>query len=110
MGKGNTNNLKVPTSEQAREYGSKGGKASAENKKQRKLFQQAFQDLLNGTYTIENKSLGGYKAVASAMIQQALNGNVKAYVAIRDTVGEKPTDKIEQSGENKLDVNIRVVE
>ena len=36
-----------------------------------------------------------------------LNGDTKAYEVIRDTVGEKPTDKIEQSGELNNTITVK---
>ena len=33
--------------------------------------------------------------ITNALIKQAKNGNVKAYEVIRDTIGEKPTEKHE---------------
>lgn len=33
--------------------------------------------------------------ISLSLIAQAMEGNTKAFEVIRDTVGEKPTDKIE---------------
>ena len=90
------------TPREQREISSKGGKASAEAKKARKTLKETLLMMLEEGNTQNDITL--------ALLQKALNGDTKAYEVIRDTVGEKPTDKIEQSGENKLDVNIRVVE
>ena len=79
-----------------------GGKASAEAKKARKTLKETLLMMLEEGNTQDNITL--------ALLQKALNGDTKAYEVIRDTVGEKPTDKIEQSGDSKLDVNIRVIE
>ena len=35
-------------------------------------------------------------ATSTAMIKEALKGNVRAYEIIRDTIGQKPTEKVEQ--------------
>ena len=35
-------------------------------------------------------------ATSTAMIKEALKGNVRAYEVIRDTIGQKPTEKVEQ--------------
>ncbi len=35
------------------------------------------------------------KKISVALIKQALNGNVKAFEVIRDTIGEKPKDVVE---------------
>lgn len=106
MGRGNIENLKVPSSEEARKNGAKGGKKSGEARREKKKLQEALQKRLSGKYKIgeENNEveLGGYDAMAEAMIIQAVHGNVKAFVAIRDTIGEKPTDKIEFPEENTV--------
>lgn len=44
--------------------------------------------------------------VARSMVAEAEKGNVQAYVAIRDSVGEKPIDKTQLSG--GLDTNIQI--
>lgn len=36
------------------------------------------------------------KAISTALIKKALQGDKGAYEQIRDTVGEKPTEKVEQ--------------
>lgn len=83
----NEGNLRVPTSKQAREYGRRGGLASAKAKKERKTFKEELLLLLANGDVQEKISL--------AMLQKALNGDTKAFEVIRDTVGEKPTDKQE---------------
>ena len=90
------------TPREQREISSMGGKASAEAKKARKTLKETLLMMLEEGDTQNNITL--------ALLQKALNGDTKAYEVIRDTVGEKPTDKVEQSGESKLDVNIRVIE
>ena len=43
----NTENLKVPTSEQAREYGRKGGKASGEARRRKKELKELLEIALS---------------------------------------------------------------
>jgi hypothetical protein len=90
------------TPRERQEISRKGQKASTEAKRARKTLKETLLLMLEEGNTQNDITL--------ALLQKALNGDTKAYEVIRDTVGEKPTDKIEQSGENKLDVNIRVVE
>lgn len=99
----NKDNLKVPTSEEAREYGSKGGKASGESRKRKRMLQDALQKALKGVYSIDadNVNLGGYDALAISLIKEALSGDVKAFLAIRDTIGEKPVEEITTTIRNK---------
>jgi hypothetical protein len=35
-------------------------------------------------------------AMSASLIKQALDGNTKAFELVRDTIGEKPIDKVEQ--------------
>lgn len=40
-----------------------------------------------------------YEAMAAAQAVQAMAGNVKAFVAFRDSAGDKPVDQVQQVGE-----------
>lgn len=83
----NEQNLKRLTSEEAREFGRKGGKASAKARAKRKTLKEELLLLLSEGDTQAKLSL--------AVLQNALNGDNKAFEIIRDTIGEKPTDKQE---------------
>ena len=84
----NEQNLRpVRNKKEARERGKAGGKRSGEVRRQRKTLKEELLLLLASGNTQEKMSL--------SMIQEALNGNVKAFETIRDTIGEKPIDKAE---------------
>ena len=102
MNESNLISLADRTTEEQREIARKGGLKSGEVRKARKTLKETLLLMLEQGNTQDNITL--------ALLQKALNGDTKAYEVIRDTVGEKPTDKIEQSGDSKLDVNIRVIE
>ena len=87
------------TPREQREISSKGGKASAEAKKARKTLKETLLLMLEEGNTQNDITL--------ALLQKALNGDTKAYEVIRDTVGEKPTDKIEQSGELNNTITVK---
>lgn len=96
----NNENLKPPinkrSTEEQREIRSKGGKKSGEVRRAKKTMKEMLDYLLNKE--IANKSgekASTQEAISIALIKQALNGNVKAYEVIRDTIGEKPTEKQE---------------
>ena len=93
---------KETTPSERRENARKAGVASGEARRARKTLKETLLMMLEEGNTQNDITL--------ALLQKALNGDTKAYEVIRDTVGEKPTDKIEQSGDSKLDVNIRVIE
>ena len=98
MPRGNTQNL-VPTNkrskEEARRISSNGGKKSGEARRKRKALREELLALLSAGNTQKNISL--------ALIDQALNGNVKAFETIRDTIGEKPVEKVVMS---EVDPNV----
>ena len=98
----NEQNLRPAEYKLSLEEAKKGGIRSGEARRARKTLKETLLLMLEEGNTQDNITL--------ALLQKALNGDTKAYEVIRDTVGEKPTDKIEQSGDSKLDVNIRVIE
>jgi general stress protein YciG len=82
--------------EKVREIGRKGGIASGEARREKKLFREAIEKKLG-------KSLD---SIVDSMIEQAIKGNVQATAFLRDTIGEKPTEKVE--AELSSDINIRI--
>lgn len=97
-------NLIVPTSEQARKNGRKGGLKSAKVKAEKKSLRNALQTLLDGNYEVEGKKVTGYDLMALGLFDKAKLGDVAAFNSLRDTVGEKPIEKKEI--DNKMDANI----
>lgn len=75
------------TKEERSEIARKGGIASSEVRKKRKTLREELLALLEKGDTQEKISL--------ALLQQALDGNVKAFETIRDSIGEKPVEKQE---------------
>ena len=98
MPRGNPQNL-VPVNtrskEEQRKLRSKAGKKSGEVRRKRKQLREELLALLSAGNTQKNISL--------ALIDQALNGNVKAFETIRDTIGEKPVEKVVMS---EVDPNV----
>ena len=80
---------------EARERGKKGGIKSGEVRAQRKTLRQELLSLLETK--VEDKTI--QEKISFSLIQEALSGNVKAFETIRDTIGEKPQDKVNISGE-----------
>lgn len=82
---------------EAREFGRKGGKASGESRRRKADFRKTLNLLLTAeidnpewTPILEAMGLDSTleSAVNAAIIKKALAGNVKAYEAIRDTLGQ----------------------
>lgn len=82
----------VPGEEQ-REKSSKAGKASAQARRQRKSLKEDLLLALSEEVTQKDgKKAPVQKALSVSLIKAALNGNVRAYEIIRDTIGEKPAE------------------
>ena len=84
----NNKNLKlISSTNEAREKGKKGGINSGKARRERKALKEELL-LLFEKGDIQEK-------MCLALIERALTGDVRAFETIRDTIGEKPTDKIE---------------
>ena len=93
----NDKNLIPPSASEARERGAKGGKASGEARREKKLFQQAVLAALEAKGESGNSVLVD---MIAAQVKKALKGDTRAFEVIRDTSGEKPADKVEAQVKN----------
>lgn len=83
-------NLKRLSSSEAREQGRKGGRASVEARRRLKSFRE-----LDADFTTDDER----KEMLNALKLKAKRGNIKAFEIYRDTVGLKPKENVEISGE-----------
>lgn len=83
----------APSAEEARRRGALGGKKSAEARKKRKALRELLEVAL-----MMPADCGGTRidSIVSALIGKAETGDTKAFEVIRDTLGEKPTEKLQQ--------------
>ena len=103
-------NLKVPTHEEAVANGKKSGEIRREKALMRKTLRDNFNALLSKPLkkgkmvtpeeiqdmaNLDDLNIDVQTAMQLAIIQRALLGDVQAITFIRDTVGEKPSDKVE---------------
>lgn len=115
----NNENLKMFDSNQSREQaainGRKGGIASGKARRQRKAFKESLEILLsmkapdkiaaqikNTLPKLKDKDLNYQNAILVSLLQQAVKGNTKAVELIRDTIGEKPKEVVEISGNEQI--------
>lgn len=97
-------NLKVLTPKQAREYGRKGGKKSAQVQAKARTFAETLKTLLEIELTnSKGEKVSTREAISTALIKKALSGDRAAFAEIRDTVGERPIEQLEQRVEFKDD-------
>lgn len=94
MPRGNPQNL-IPTNkrskEEAKKISSNGGKKSGEVRRARKTLREELLAMLSDGDT--------QKKISLALVKEATDGNnagsvTKAFEVIRDTIGEKPVDKV----------------
>lgn len=75
----------------------KGGKKSGEVRRARKTLREELLALLSQDIRTESgEKVNTQVAMSTSIIKEALDGNTKAFEIIRDTIGEKPVDKVEQ--------------
>lgn len=110
MGRGNKDNLKPLSTEQARNIGSKGGKASVEAKRRKKTMREALEMLMFKVKLPEEhrkmlekegfteEDFNHQMVITRSLIAKAEAGDVQAYNAICAMIGEKPAEKMEMSG------------
>lgn len=89
---GKENLRPVLSKDEARERGRKGGLASGEARRKRKTLKEELLLMLSDGDIQEKISL--------ALINEAINGNnagsvTKAFEVIRDTIGERPVEKVQ---------------
>lgn len=89
------------------EEASKGGKASGEARRRERTLRNTLEKLLSLPIQDEatrdfikalgfnDEELDNKTALNVSMYQEALKGNTKAFELIRDTIGEKPTDRLQ---------------
>lgn len=79
---------------------SRGGKASGEARRQKRDLRRALETLLEKDYQQKDKdghitgTVAGSEALAAKLFEQAMKGNVRAFETLRDTVGQKPIEKV----------------
>lgn len=90
------------------EEASRGGRASADARRQKRDLKRAMDILLERDITdSKGETRSGAEYIAMQQFKKALKGDTKAFEVIRDTAGQKPIDKI-QMAEVDADVLLQV--
>lgn len=110
------------TKEEAKKRGSNGGKKSALVRRERKAFKENLLILLEMKVPdqisnqikrtlpkIKGKDLNYQNAILVSLMQQAIKGNTKAVELIRDTIGEKPVEKVEVTGNEQIQKGLNML-
>ena len=104
MPRGNAENMRpmnTLTVEEQRKIASAGGKASGKARRNKAMLRDCLQILMEKKMLDENgNKITGAEALSVEVFQKALAGDMKAWELLRDTAGQKPADKIEQTNTN----------
>ena len=91
----NEQNLRPGEYKLSVEEAKKGGKASAEARRKKRDLRAALEVLLEREVADGNGgTITGAQALTARLYKEALKGNVKAFEVLRDTVGQKPIEKV----------------
>lgn len=113
----NEQNLRVPSSDEARELGRKGGIASGKARRRKADLKRAFNTILKADVANENiskqlEALGfeatNEMALAMVMMQKAMKGNVKAFEQIARLVAIDTKDNLDRKEQRERIVSIQL--
>lgn len=91
------NNLHTPSTDEAREIGRNGGIASGKKRREKKMIREALLLLLDEPARDDAGNLTGktiQEEIAAGLIRRAMTGDPRAFEIIRDTIGEKPVNRV----------------
>lgn len=108
------------THEQLVENGRKGGLAAQEKRRQNATFKQALEwalemPAIKGVKDVEkvrraNPDITNREAMAIAMVAETIRkGDVRAFVAVRDTTGELPAQTVNVTHDEPFSISIETV-
>ena len=104
------NPMKERSPEERREITSRAGKASGVAKREKKRAKEILDaflsmplkkratadiDKIQSFELLKGKNITVHEAIQLRQVQRALNGDLSSATYIRDTIGEKPTEKVE---------------
>lgn len=96
------------TEDELREMTSKGGIKSGEARREKKKLKETLKALLE----LKDEATGedNQAKLCLALFEKACKGDVQAFNSLRDTIGEKPVDKIEETFNGELNINVNFVD
>lgn len=106
-GRDNLRSISDRSTEEQWEIRSKGGKASVAARRKKKELKELLEIALSQPCK-DGSGQDNWTAITVALLQKALSGDTKAYEVVRDTLGQKPTDKLEADLKGDIDINISV--
>lgn len=91
----NEQNLRPGEYHLSKEEAKKGGIASGKARAEKRDLRKALEMLLEQTFT-DKKGVTrtGAQAITEKLFSEVMKGNVRAFEVLRDTVGQKPVEKV----------------
>lgn len=80
--------------DRAKTLGRRGGLKSGVSRNLKNFWRDALTKVGSEKLTINGKRISRFEAESIKMHNLILQGNVQAFLAVRDTMGEKPVDRI----------------
>lgn len=88
-------NLRPSEYKLSQDEAKRGGIASGEARRRKRDIRKALEILLEKDYTDKHgNTMSGAEAIALKQLEKALKGDTKAFEVVRDTVGQKPVEKV----------------
>ena len=98
----NTEATQFQSGSEAVEAGQRGGIASGEARRRKRDIRLALEALLEKDISDKHgNTMTTTDAIALKQIDKALKGDTRAFEVVRDTVGQKPTEKVDLSIEDE---------
>lgn len=109
----NEENLKTPSTKEARERGAKGGKASGKARREKKAMKETLEALLTmntkegrgdeietiqSLAELKGKNISVQEAIMLAQIKKAIKGDTRAAEFVRDASGNKLAENVALTG------------
>ena len=92
----NEQNLRPSEYQLSQEEAKRGGIAFGEARRRKRDIRLALEALLEKDYRDKRGNMvSGAEAIALKQLEKALKGDTRAFEVVRDTVGQKPTDRID---------------
>lgn len=93
------------TKSEQREIATKGGIASGEARRRKRDIRQALEMLLEKEYKDRSgATMTGVEIMALKQMEKAMKGDTRAFEVVRDTVGQKPVERVQVTEINPDDI------
>lgn len=91
---------------EVRELNRKGGIKSGETRRRKRDIRMALEALLEKEYTDKNGvTMTGVEAIALKQMEKAMKGDTRAFEVVRDTVGQKPIERVQVTEISQQDID-----